>query len=149
MGRCTTILPQSHTLLIGLQHPPAILSVPWPIPSSLISPPGSHFPPKPVDGDGEDQAECEIWELDGGAPWVVRTGSLSLLHEEGAQCLAGKDPPYPIRLYSMRTAGTPILYALQTSDGRSYSMFAKSQLAQSQDQVRSIFEIAEIDGLAS
>ena len=79
MGKCTHVYLQSRNLLLSLQHPPGILSVPWPIPSALLSPPGSHFPPAPLDGDGEDQAECEMWELAEGKIWIDSTGKIAAL----------------------------------------------------------------------
>ena len=85
MGKCPHIYPQSHNLLLSLQHPPGILSVPWPLPSALLSPPGSHFPPAPLDGDGEDQADCEMWELAEGREWVDSSGGFALLHVNDAQ----------------------------------------------------------------
>lgn len=74
MGGCTSILAQPHSLLLTLRHPPSILAVPYPLPPQLLSPPGSHFPPIPLDGDGEDQVECDIWDLTKGQHWLSYGG---------------------------------------------------------------------------
>lgn len=74
MGKCTSVVPQSHSLLLSLQHPPSILSVPWPIPTHLITAPGSHFPPLPLDGESEAQVECEMWDLTQARDWLDQRG---------------------------------------------------------------------------
>lgn len=79
MGGCTSLHAQPHNLLITLRHPPSILTVPYPIPAHLLSAPGSHFPPPPLDGDGEDQVECDIWDMLKAKDWMGFKGELSLL----------------------------------------------------------------------
>ena len=74
MGGCTSLHAQPHNLLITLRHPPSILSVPYPLPSHLLTPPGSHFPPPPLDGDGEDQVECDIWDMLKAKEWMEFRG---------------------------------------------------------------------------
>jgi hypothetical protein len=75
MGGCTSLHAQPHNLLITLRHPPSILSVPYPIPGHLLSAPGSHFPPPPLDGDGEDQVECDIWDMLKAKDWMDFRGT--------------------------------------------------------------------------
>ena len=72
MGGCTAVLPQAHTLMLGLQRPPSILSLPWPIPKFCLAPPSSHYPPPPLDGGEMDKEEFETWELSG--DWIVQGG---------------------------------------------------------------------------
>lgn len=74
MGGCRSVLPQQHHLLLTLQHPPALLTVPYPIPAQLITPPGSHFPPLPLDGESEEQVECDLWDLSKAKDWMDQTG---------------------------------------------------------------------------
>jgi hypothetical protein len=70
MGGVTAVLSQPHALLIGLKHPPSILTVPWPIPTEHLSPAGSHFPPAPLDG-GETSAEgFHHWDLAEAREWI-------------------------------------------------------------------------------
>ena len=77
MGGITTILPQPHTLLIGLRHPASILTVPWPIPVEHLSPAGSHFPPAPLDA-GETLVDgIEHWDMAEGAEWMYSAGPLT------------------------------------------------------------------------
>jgi len=77
MGGITTVLPQAHTLLIGLKHPSSILTVPWPIPVEHLSPAGSHFPPAPLDA-GETLVEgIEHWDMMEGREWLLTVGKLS------------------------------------------------------------------------
>lgn len=79
MGGCESLHAQPHALLLTLRHPPSILTVPYPIPVQLLTPPGSHFPPPPMDGDGEEQVECEVWDLTLGKKWMVYEGQLTSL----------------------------------------------------------------------
>lgn len=74
MGGCTSISGQSHSISITLRHPPSILTVPYPIPTQLLSPPNSSFPPAPLDGDGPEQSECEHWDLERGRDWLQYQG---------------------------------------------------------------------------
>lgn len=74
MGGCRSVLPQQHNLLLALQHPPAVLAVPYPLPPQLVTPPGSQFPPLPLDGDTEEQVECELWDLTRGREWIDQKG---------------------------------------------------------------------------
>lgn len=80
MGQCQSILAQPHNLLLTLQHPPAILSVPYPLPPQLLTKPGSHFPPLPLDGETEEQIECDLWDLTRGREWLPQHGGLKLRH---------------------------------------------------------------------
>ncbi|BEJ15800.1 hypothetical protein CspHIS471_0504050 [Cutaneotrichosporon sp. HIS471] len=109
MGRATAVLPQQHSLVITLQHPPAFLTVPYPIPAHLLTPPGSHFPPAPLDGDTEEQVECELWDM-GRAEWLLQ----------------GTQVPIPVSLGATRTPALPTAYSLLTDDGRAYVMYATS-----------------------
>jgi len=84
MGGCTSLHAQPHNLLITLRHPPSILSVPYPIPGHLLSPAGSHFPPPPLDGDGEDQVECDIWDMLKAKDWMDFRGRSSLIGDDYA-----------------------------------------------------------------
>lgn len=111
MGRVTAVLPQPHSLVLTLQHPPALLTVPYPIPAHLLTAPGSHFPPAPLDGDTEEQVECELWDL-GRAEWLL----------QGAQV------PVPVSLGATRVPALPTAYSLLTDDGRAYVMYATSAL---------------------
>lgn len=70
MGGCTSLISQPHHLLVTLRHPPSLLNVPYPIPDHLLAKPGSHFPPPPLDGDGEDQVECEVWDMTKAKEWM-------------------------------------------------------------------------------
>lgn len=79
MGGCTSLHAQPHNLLITLRHPPSILTVPYPVPAHLLSAPGSHFPPPPLDGDGEDQVECDIWDMLKAKDWIGFKGELFML----------------------------------------------------------------------
>nr|XP_019011783.1 uncharacterized protein I206_03889 [Kwoniella pini CBS 10737]OCF50564.1 hypothetical protein I206_03889 [Kwoniella pini CBS 10737] len=110
MGRCQSLVTQPHNLLLVLQHPPSILTVPYPIPIQLLSPAGSHFPPPPLDGDSESQIDCSIYDLSSNTEWL-------------------KDP-LPTGITSFRIPGLPILYSLTNQDGRLYIMYQSSQLAQ-------------------
>ncbi|WWC63641.1 uncharacterized protein I303_106246 [Kwoniella dejecticola CBS 10117] len=110
MGRCESLVAQPHNLLLVLQHPPSLLSVPHPVPSQLLSPAGSHFPPPPLDGDSESQMDCSIYDLSSNNDWL-------------------KDP-LPIGITSFRLPGLPILYTLLNQDGRLYVMYQSAQLAQ-------------------
>lgn len=76
MGGCESFYPppSTHHLALTLRHPPSLLLVPYPIPAQLLSPPGSHFPPVPLDGDGEEQVECEVWDLTRGKEWLRYSG---------------------------------------------------------------------------
>jgi hypothetical protein len=76
MGGCESVLLQAHALLITLRHPPSVLTAPYPLPQQLISPPGSHFPPTPLDGEGEEQVECEVWDLTKAREWMDWQGGL-------------------------------------------------------------------------
>ncbi|WVQ95249.1 hypothetical protein IAU59_002344 [Kwoniella sp. CBS 9459] len=114
MGGCESLVTQPHNLLILLRHPPSILSVPYPVPSQLLSPPGSHFPPPPLDGDSETHVDCETWDLTQARDWMV----------------GGNDPPVPGELTANRTPGLPVVYTLINQDGRLYVMYQSSQLAQ-------------------
>ena len=84
MGGCTSLHVQPHNLLITLRHPPSILSVPYPIPGHLLSAPGSHYPPPPLDGDGEDQVECDIWDMLKAKDWMDFRGRSSLIGDDEA-----------------------------------------------------------------
>ncbi|OCF41006.1 hypothetical protein I317_05206 [Kwoniella heveanensis CBS 569] len=114
MGGCESLVTQPHNLLILLRHPPSLLSIPYPVPSQLLSPPGSHFPPPPLDGDSESQVDCEAWDLTQARDWMV----------------GGNDPPVPTGLTANRTPGLPVVYTLINQDGRLYAMYQSSQLAQ-------------------
>ncbi|WVF67677.1 hypothetical protein IAT40_002436 [Kwoniella sp. CBS 6097] len=114
MGGCESLVAQPHNLLILLRHPPSILSVPYPVPSQLLSPPGSHFPPPPLDGDSETQTDCETWDLTQAREWMI----------------GGNDPPVPGELTANRTPGLPVVHTLINQDGRLYAMYQSSQLAQ-------------------
>lgn len=78
MGKCTSIVAQSHNLLLSLQYPPSIFIVPWPLPTQLITQPGSHFPPLPLDGESEAQVECEMWDLAKARDWLDQNGKLRI-----------------------------------------------------------------------
>ncbi|WVO14603.1 hypothetical protein L204_102239 [Cryptococcus depauperatus] len=107
MGGCEFILPQTSHLLITLRHPPSILEVPWPVPSHLVTPPGSHFPPPPLDGASEAQVECKSFDL------------------SNAQWIRGE---IPSKLYSHRTPGLPALHIMVTSKGRVFAVYRNSHL---------------------
>ncbi|OCF75666.1 hypothetical protein I204_02958 [Kwoniella mangroviensis CBS 8886] len=118
MGRCESLILQPHNLLLVLQHPPSILSVPYPIPSQLLSPPGSHFPPPPLDGDSEAQIDCNIWDLQNAKDWMIPSGP------------SGMGIPLPQEITTFRTPGLPAVYTLLNQDGRLYVMYQSAQLAQ-------------------
>ncbi|KAL7422502.1 WD40 repeat protein [Cryptotrichosporon argae] len=111
MGAVQFVLAQSHSLLVLLRHPQSILLVPWPLPPSLLSPPGSHFPPAPLDGEGEEQVGIESWELAKGADWIDYE----------------TQPPVPQALSVNRTHGLPTVYTLLCDDGRAYAFHLSSQ----------------------
>jgi hypothetical protein len=124
MGGCSSILSLTHTLILTLRHPPSLLTVPYPLPPQLLCPPGSHFPPTPLDGDGEEQAECEIWDLTKAKDWMSWDGESGSGFE-----LTKAQPPVPISVSLTRTPGTPALYTLLTEDGRAYAMYTSTQLS--------------------
>lgn len=103
MGGCTSLHAQAHNLLVTLRHPPSVLTVPYPIPPQLLAQPGSHFPPPPLDGDGEDQVECDVWDLLRAKDWMGFTGQLlpSRAHDDGRQLTSQTSrrclPLYPLR----------------------------------------------------
>ena len=80
MGGCTSILPHPHTLNLTLRHPPCILTVTYPVSSHLLAAPESHFPPRPLDGNGGDQVDSDIWDLSQGKGWMVWKGKFSCLN---------------------------------------------------------------------
>lgn len=108
MGTCESLSPISHALLIALRNPPAILTVPYPLPEHLLALPDSHFPPPPLDGDGPEQTGCELWDLNKGKEWIH----------------LGKDtePPVPKHIGVSKSTGTPALYTMTTDDGRVWGM---------------------------
>jgi hypothetical protein len=106
MGHPQSLFAQSHSLLISLRNPPALLSVPYPIPSQLVAPPNSHFPPPPLDGDGPEQDECEIWDLGDAQGWMRY----------------GDTAPVPLSVKVSRLQGTPALYTMVMDDGRVWGM---------------------------
>lgn len=112
MGRCTSVLPQPHSIILTLQHPPALLTVPFPIPSQLLTPPGSHFPPLPLDGDTEEQVECELWDFTRGHEWLLQDTNV----------------PVPLSMSSTRVPAMPVTYSLVVDDGRAYVMYATNAL---------------------
>ncbi|KAK8854501.1 hypothetical protein IAR55_003240 [Kwoniella newhampshirensis] len=113
MGGCESVLPQPHNLIMTLRHPPSLLTIPYPVPSPLLSPPGSHFPPPPLDGETEAQIECDTWDLNNAREW-----------------LTGDVPPIPKVMTTSRTPGLPVVYTVLASDGRAYVIYQASQLAQ-------------------
>lgn len=113
MGHPQSLFAQSHSLLITLKSPPSILTVPYPIPSQLIAPPNSHFPPPPLDGDGPAQEECEIWDLAKAKEWMQCQGA----------------PPVPLSIKLSRTPGTPVLYTMVMDDGRVWGMHTVTRKA--------------------
>jgi hypothetical protein len=113
MGHPRSLFAQSHSLLITLKSPPSILTVPYPIPSQLIAPPNSHFPPPPLDGDGPEQDECEIWDLVKAKDWMQYQGA----------------PPVPLSIKVSRTPGTPVLYTMIMDDGRVWGMHTVTRKA--------------------
>lgn len=113
MGHPQSLFAQSHSLLITLKSPPSILTVPYPIPSQLIAPPNSHFPPPPLDGDGPEQDECEIWDLVKAKEWMQCQGA----------------PPVPLSIKLSRTPGTPVLYTMVMDDGRVWGMHTVTRKA--------------------
>ncbi|KAL1407763.1 WD40 repeat protein [Vanrija albida] len=112
MGRCQSVLAQQHNLLLSLQHPPAILNVPFPIPQQLLAAPGSHFPPLPLDGDTEEQVECDIWDLTEAKAWIRQ--------EERV--------PVPLSITATRVHGLPTTYTILMDDGQVYAMHHVLQL---------------------
>ncbi|WVQ79752.1 hypothetical protein IAT38_001852 [Cryptococcus sp. DSM 104549] len=113
MGGCESVLPQSHSVLMTLRHPPSILSVPYPVPSELLSPPRSHFPPPPLDSASEAQIECDIWDFTSAKSWLV-----------------GDQPPIPTDMTYAKTPGLPAVYTMLAKDGRAYAVYLASHLAQ-------------------
>ncbi|OXH27574.1 hypothetical protein J008_04717 [Cryptococcus neoformans] len=111
MGGCESVLPQAHNIMMTLRHPPSILSVPYPAPSQLLTPPNSHFPPPPLDSATESQIECETWDLGSSRSWIV-----------------GKEPPVPTKMTAHKTPGLPMLHTMLTKDGRAYAVYQASQL---------------------
>lgn len=111
MGGCESVLPQAHNIMMTLRHPPSILSVPYPAPSQLLTPPNSHFPPPPLDAATESQIECETWDLGSSRSWII-----------------GKEPPIPTKLTAHKTPGLPMLHTMLTKDGRAYAVYQASQL---------------------
>lgn len=112
MGRCQSVLAQQHNLLLSLQHPPAILNVPWPIPQQLLAAPGSHFPPLPLDGDTEEQVECDIWDLTEAKAWIKQEARV----------------PVPLAITATRVHGQPTTYTILMDDGQVYAMHHVLQL---------------------
>ncbi|WWC90379.1 uncharacterized protein L201_005312 [Kwoniella dendrophila CBS 6074] len=118
MGQCESLITQQHNLLLLLKHPPSILSVPYPIPSQLLSPVGSHFPPPPLDGvdsnsQGQSQTECSIWDLQNAKEWLSPYYA---------------DIPISKELCVFRIPGLPVMYTLLNRDGRLYIMYQSKQL---------------------
>lgn len=111
MGGCESVLPQTHNIIMTLRHPPSILSVPYPVPSQLLTPPNSHFPPPPLDAATESQVECETWDLGNSRSWII-----------------GKEPPVPIKMTAHKTPALPMLHIMLTKDGRVYAAYQASQL---------------------
>ncbi|WVR09306.1 hypothetical protein IAU60_006371 [Kwoniella sp. DSM 27419] len=114
MGGCESLVAQPHNLLVLLRHPPSLLSIPYPVPTQMLSPPGSHFPPPPLDGGADVQADCQIWDLSNARDWMEGDAEL----------------PAPGQLTASRTTGLPVVYTLLNQDGRLYAMYQASQLAQ-------------------
>lgn len=112
MGTCQTLCAQSHSLLIGIRNPPALLTVPWPVPGHLLAPSDTHFPPPPLDGDGPEQADCEIWDLTQGRDWAGWAG----------------DPPAPRYIGVSKTPGMAAMYTMLTDDGRVWGMHAATRI---------------------
>lgn len=141
MGGCESMSAQSHSFSFTLRHPPAVLTVPWPIPLQLLAPPGSHFPPPPMDGGGEDQVECEVLdmsELGWMMPLDAGSGSGSGGNrgeqDGGVNGQAGTErqsmerqkawtPSVPKSFGLHRTAGTPAVHTLVMEDGRVWAMY--------------------------
>ncbi|XAO25876.1 hypothetical protein I312_104706 [Cryptococcus bacillisporus CA1280] len=111
MGGCGSVLPQTHNIIMALRHPPSILSVPYPVPSQLLTPPNSHFPPPPLDAATESQVECETWDLGNSRSWII-----------------GKEPPVPTKMTAHKTPALPMLHIMLTKDGRAYAVYQASQL---------------------
>lgn len=124
MGQCQSILAQPHNLLLTLQHPPAVLSVPYPLPAQLVTPPGSHFPPLPLDGETEEQVECEMWDLTRGREWMQQEG------ERHACRLTEGRVPVPQEITATLVSGLPVAYSLLMDDGRAFVMYPSQQLEQ-------------------
>lgn len=124
MGKCTSVVAQSHNLLLSLQHPPSIFVVPWPLPTQLVTPPGSHFPPLPLDGDSEAQVECEMWDLGKAKDWLDQSGKL---HGSPFE-LTTERIPAPMAMTASRLQGMPVTYTILTDEGRVYAMYAVSQV---------------------
>lgn len=78
IGGCSSILVLPHHLKLTLRHPPSLLTVPHPLPEQLLCPPGSHFPPTPLDGDSEEQVECDIWDMTKAREWIIYDGESSV-----------------------------------------------------------------------
>lgn len=108
MGGCESVQVQTHTITCTLRHPPSILTAPYPLPASLLSPPGSHHPPPPLDGDGEEQAECETWDMEQAKAWMICEGAV----------------PAPKSMSTAKTQGTPTGQILRMEDGRVWIMHA-------------------------
>jgi hypothetical protein len=106
MGDPQSLHAQTHSLLITLRNPPSVLTVPYPIPSQLLAPPNSHFPPPPLDGDGPEQDDCEIWDLTKAKDWM---------HWD-------EIPPIPLSFKVSRTQGLPALYTMVMEDGKVWGM---------------------------
>ncbi|KIR54632.1 hypothetical protein I315_02510 [Cryptococcus gattii Ru294] len=111
MGGCEYVLPQTHNIIMALRHPPSILSVPYPVPSQLLTPPNSHFPPPPLDAATESQVECETWDLGNSRSWII-----------------GREPPVPTKMTAHKTPALPMLHIMLTKDGRAYAVYQASQL---------------------
>lgn len=112
MGGCESMSAQAHSLSFTLRHPPAILTVPCPIPLQLLAPPGSHFPPPPMDGDGEDQVECEVLDMNELKGWMRS-------HGESAE----GQIPVPRYFGVHRAQGTPAVHVMIMEDGRVWGMY--------------------------
>lgn len=112
MGKCQSVLAQPHNLLLTLQHPPAVLKVPYPIPEQLNTAVGSHFPPLPLDGETEEQVECDLWDLTRAKEWMDQSERV----------------PVPTVMTSTRIPGLPVTYSMLTDDGRVYAIYAASQI---------------------
>ncbi|EIW68335.1 hypothetical protein M231_00343 [Tremella mesenterica] len=104
MGSCTSLLVQTHNLMLCLRHPPAILTVPYPLPQEMLSL-ESDVPPVPLDGgEGKD---VQIWEFEGSGEWM-RMVENSL--------------PIPRDLHVSKVQGMQTMWIMTTTEGRVYAL---------------------------
>lgn len=130
MGGVTTIIPQPHALMFGLKHPPSLLTTPWPIPTEFFTPPGSHFPPNPLDGGGPGRDDFEHWEMAEGSEWIEGESKCDFYLSSFHVLSVAESSSIASEIIVSRVQSLPTLHALRTAEGKVFAMYKTQQLAQ-------------------